>query len=64
MRFCTSCQANKPEKGGEYRYLRKTARWLCQACVERRTPSIYKSRQPASPEGVRKLMAQIYGRAT
>lgn len=64
IRFCTSCQANRDEVGGEYRYLRKTARWVCQACVEHRTQSIYKSRQPASPEKVRKLMAQVYGRTT
>lgn len=61
-RFCTSCQAHKPEDGGEYRHLHKTARWLCQACAERRSPSIYRNTSGKVAD-VAKIMRELYGRA-
>ena len=43
--FCTSCQADRAAEGGQ-RQLRGTIyRWICKACLERRSESIYKSRE-------------------
>lgn len=60
-RFCTSCQANRQTEGGEYRRLHKTARWVCQACVERRSPSIYRNTSGRTAD-VAKIMRELYGR--
>lgn len=49
MRFCTSCQAMKPEEGGYLKPTRNVPRWMCKPCVEHRSPSIYKSQAPTTP---------------
>lgn len=43
MKFCTSCQADKPSEGGERQQRGKVFRWICKGCLERRSPSPYKS---------------------
>jgi hypothetical protein len=42
-RFCTSCQAHREEATGELRVFRNTKRWICAACLDRRSESIYKN---------------------
>ena len=42
-RFCTSCQAHRKEATGELRVFRNTKRWICAACLDRRSESIYKN---------------------
>ena len=42
-RFCTSCQAHRDEATGVMRVFRNTKRWVCLACIERRSGSIYKN---------------------
>ena len=61
QRFCTSCQAHKSAEGGEYRHLHKTARWICQACLERRSPSIYRNTSGKVAD-VSKIMRELYRR--
>jgi hypothetical protein len=61
QRFCTSCQANRDEAGGEYRRYRRTARWVCQCCIERKTVSIYKSQGKTNEKALFKLAAKIWG---
>jgi hypothetical protein len=63
MRFCTSCQCDREEAGGVYKHLNKTARWVCLACIERRSPSIYRnvSGRNTKPEDVKRAFRGIYG---
>ncbi len=42
-RFCTSCQSDRQESNGEYRYFGKMKRWICQPCIQKKTVSIYRS---------------------
>lgn len=42
-KFCTSCQATRSVEGGEIRATRGVPRWVCQACIERKSESIYKN---------------------
>lgn len=49
VRFCTSCQALKPEADGRLKQTRGVPRWLCKACVDRKSPSIYRSQAPTTP---------------
>jgi hypothetical protein len=44
-KFCTSCQATRQLEGGERRVTRGVSRWICQACIERKSESIYKSQR-------------------
>jgi hypothetical protein len=32
-RFCTTCQFDRVEEGGEFRYFGKAKRWICRSCV-------------------------------
>ena len=32
-RFCTTCQFDRVEGGGEFRYFGKAKRWICRSCV-------------------------------
>lgn len=61
MRFCTSCQADRDASTGEVRQLRRTSRWVCQACVERKSESIYRNHSGRSAD-VAKLMDYLYRR--
>ena len=42
-KFCTSCQTVRALEGGERRLTRGVPRWVCRACVERKSESIYKN---------------------
>lgn len=44
-KFCTSCQAMRALEGGERRVTRGVPRWVCRACMERKSESIYKSQK-------------------
>jgi hypothetical protein len=44
-KFCTSCQAMRALEGGERRVTRGVPRWVCRACMERKSESIYKSQR-------------------
>lgn len=50
LRFCTACQANREEAGGHWRGGRGWRRWICQACTERKSESIYSSRSEGMTE--------------
>jgi len=43
VRFCTSCQADREEATGEVKVKGKIKRWICRACLDRTTVSIYKN---------------------
>jgi hypothetical protein len=43
IKFCTSCQAMRSLEGGVVRQTRGVPRWICQPCLEKKSPSIYKS---------------------
>jgi len=43
VRFCTSCQADREEATGEVKIKGKIKRWICRACLDRTTVSIYKN---------------------
>lgn len=43
MRFCTSCQAHREESTGEFKAKSKIRRWICRACLDRKTDSIYRN---------------------
>lgn len=43
MRFCTSCQAHRPESTGVFKKVNKTRRWICRSCIERKSESIYRN---------------------
>ena len=58
MRFCTSCQCDREEAGGVYKQLNKTARWVCLACIERRSPSIYRN-VSGRPADVKRIMERL-----
>jgi hypothetical protein len=45
-KFCTSCQATRTMEGGERRITRGVPRWVCRACIDRKSESIYKSYRP------------------
>ncbi len=63
MRFCTGCQAHRSEEGGITRRARKTARWMCKACAEKKTESIYKATSGRACN-VQKLMTSLYEKAS
>jgi hypothetical protein len=44
-KFCTSCQATRTMEGGERRITRGVPRWVCRACIDRKSESIYKSQK-------------------
>lgn len=58
VRFCTSCQSDRSTEGGVYKPTRRTARWICKSCVERKTESIYKNRS-GKPADVAKIMSYL-----
>jgi hypothetical protein len=62
MRFCTSCQVSREEEGGEYRKCRRTARWVCQCCLQRNTHSIYRSNGTTTAGDIRRLVNKLQGR--
>jgi hypothetical protein len=43
VRFCTSCQADREASTGEFKAGSKIKRWICRACLNRTTVSIYKN---------------------
>jgi hypothetical protein len=53
-KFCTSCQATRQLEGGERRVTRGVPRWICQACIERKSESIYKSQRADAIEARKK----------
>ncbi len=53
-RFCTSCQVTRAIQGGERRKTRGVPRWVCLACIERKSESIYKSYRPDAIEARKK----------
>lgn len=61
MRYCTSCQSTKPEEGG-YKKPNSTRGWMCKGCVDRSTPSIYKSKRKATAKDIERLMTAILAR--
>jgi hypothetical protein len=61
MRYCTTCQSTKPEEGG-YKKPNSTRGWMCKGCVDRSTPSIYKSKRKATSKDIERLMTAIYER--
>ncbi len=61
-RFCTSCQATKPEAGGLTKRTNTGRRWVCQGCAEHKTASIYRN-QSGKTCDVAKLMNELYRRA-
>jgi hypothetical protein len=42
-RFCTSCQCHREEATGEMRVTPKARRWICRACLDRKSESIYRN---------------------
>lgn len=60
-KFCTGCQAYRAIDGGAMRQCRKTARWVCKMCTEKKTESIYKSSKPTSKATLDKVKAILYG---
>lgn len=62
LRFCTACQARRPEEGGTWRRGRGFNRWMCQPCAERKSASIYRN-QTGKQCDVQQLMSKLYGRA-
>ena len=44
-KFCTSCQATRQLEGGERKITRGVSRWVCRACIDRKSESIYKSQR-------------------
>jgi hypothetical protein len=61
QRFCTSCQAMRDIEGGELRRCRRTARWMCEPCVKKKSESIYKNKS-GRPADVARLMDALYRR--
>lgn len=61
-KFCTSCQAHRAVQGGVMRRGRKTSRWLCRACVEHKTDSIYRNTSGKTAD-VARIMRDLYRRA-
>jgi hypothetical protein len=61
MRFCTSCQATRDEEGGVYRQVNKTARWICVACLQKKSLSIYRnlSGKPTPVNQISKLVKKL-----
>jgi len=53
MRFCTSCQYTRAEEGGEKQQRGKITRWICKACLDKKTQSKYQKHD--EPEKVREL---------
>lgn len=53
-KFCTSCQAMRSVEGGERKVTRGVPRWVCRACIERKTESIYKSQRADAIEARKK----------
>lgn len=68
MRFCTTCQSSKDEEGGVTKRtgkFGKCSRWLCKACAERTSVSIYKSKGGPTPQAkLDKLRIALYTRRT
>jgi hypothetical protein len=60
-KFCTSCQAMRSLEGGVVRQTRGVPRWICQLCLEKKSPSIYRN-QSGTPANVAKIMAGLYAR--
>lgn len=60
-KFCTSCQAMRSLEGGVVRQTRGVPRWICQPCLEKKSPSIYRN-QSGTPTNVAKIMAGLYAR--
>ena len=58
MKFCTGCQCHRPVEGGMTRRCRNTARWMCRACAERKSESIYK-RQGDRPADIGRIMKSL-----
>ena len=50
-KFCTSCQAMRSLEGGVVRQTRGVPRWICQPCLEKKSPSIYRN-QSGTPANV------------
>lgn len=42
-KFCTSCQSSRTLEGGVRKVTRGVTRWVCRACLERKSESIYKN---------------------
>jgi hypothetical protein len=42
-RFCTSCQTDREEATGEVKVKGKIKRWVCRACLDRKSESIYRN---------------------
>ncbi len=59
-RFCTACQAMRDVEGGIMRQARRTARWICKCCVERRSESIYKAKS-GQAANIDRIFREIYG---
>lgn len=60
-KFCTSCQAMRSLDGGVIRQTRGVPRWICQPCLEKKSPSIYRN-QSGTPANVAKIMAALYAK--
>ncbi len=60
-KFCTSCQAMRSLEGGVVRQTRGVPRWICQPCLQKRSPSIYRN-QSGRPADVEKIMRGLYAR--
>jgi hypothetical protein len=60
-KFCTSCQAMRSLEGGVVRQTRGVPRWICEPCLQKKSPSIYRN-QSGTPANVAKIMADLYAR--
>jgi len=60
-KFCTSCQATKDEEGGIYRRGKRTNRWICKSCLDKKSPSIYRnlSGKPSPVNHINKIIKQL-----
>ena len=61
MKFCTSCQATRDEEGGIFRRGKRTNRWICKSCIEKKSPSIYRnlSGKPTPASDINRLVKQL-----
>lgn len=61
-RFCTSCQCARDADTGITRKVNKTSRWICRACLDHKTESLYKSKTGRAAN-VPLIMAKLYAKA-
>lgn len=60
-KFCTGCQCFRDIEGGYVKKANRTSRWVCKNCAEKKTVSIYQSKNPTSKAMLAKVKTMLYG---